>query len=165
MKAFRTFTLVCILIGGLTAGATAQNLVEKVDLKGGMIDAARSKQEKMLPARPGVPDLIGASTYAFAASAGIPLEDMSSGTTLLVAAGLDDNASAVTNIGFPFIYDGVALPNFLLTQMVFAGSAQRPSHRPLTMPVPRPGLPRRPTRRRSLRTTTILDRHQRKGSF
>ncbi|MFL6253855.1 MAG: beta strand repeat-containing protein, partial [Pyrinomonadaceae bacterium] len=43
---------------------------------------------------------------------GVALEDMSSGTTQLVAASLDDNASAVTNIGFEYWYDGVRATQF-----------------------------------------------------
>ncbi|HRI65435.1 MAG TPA: hypothetical protein PK156_14405 [Polyangium sp.] len=50
--------------------------------------------------------LINAGTYAFAASTGATLEDMSSGTTLIVVADVDDNASAVAPIGFDFWYDG-----------------------------------------------------------
>jgi hypothetical protein len=112
MKIYRVISLVYILIGVLAVGATAQNQVDRVDLKAGLIDAASSKSEKMPQVKSGTPQLISGSTYAFAASAGIPLEDMSSGTTQLVGAGLDDNASAVTNIGFPFIYDGVAFTQF-----------------------------------------------------
>jgi len=56
-------------------------------------------------------NLITSTTYAFAAGTAA-LEDMSSDTTLLVAAGLDDTASAVTNIGFDFYYDGVRYTQF-----------------------------------------------------
>jgi hypothetical protein len=47
-------------------------------------------------------DLVTASSYPFAATTGVSLDDMSSGTTQLVAASQDDTASAVTNIGFDF---------------------------------------------------------------
>ncbi len=57
-------------------------------------------------------NLISATTYAFTSGAGVGLEDMSSGTTLLVGANLDDNASAVTNIGFDFWYDGVRFTQY-----------------------------------------------------
>ncbi len=57
-------------------------------------------------------ELIASGTYAFAASTGASLEDMSSGTTLLVAADQDDAASAVTPIGFDFFYDGVRQTQF-----------------------------------------------------
>ena len=52
-------------------------------------------------------ELINVGTYGFAASTGAVLEDMSSGTTLLVAADLDDFPSALAPIGFDFWYDGV----------------------------------------------------------
>jgi hypothetical protein len=58
------------------------------------------------------PDLVTATTYPFSSASGVALEDMSSGTTQLVAANLDDNASAVTNIGFEFWYDGVRFTQF-----------------------------------------------------
>ena len=57
-------------------------------------------------------NLITAASYAFAAPAGIALEDMSSGTTQLLGASLDDNASAVTPIGFDFWFDGVRYSEF-----------------------------------------------------
>src|SRR5215831_318176 len=46
------------------------------------------------------PELITAGTYAFTNSGGAVLENMSSGTTQLVAADVDDAPSPVTNIGF-----------------------------------------------------------------
>ncbi|HEV7858018.1 MAG TPA: fibronectin type III domain-containing protein [Pyrinomonadaceae bacterium] len=57
-------------------------------------------------------DAVTATTYPFTTSAGVALEDMSSGTTQLVAANVDDTASAVTNIGFDFWYDGVRFTQF-----------------------------------------------------
>ncbi len=56
--------------------------------------------------------LISAATYAYAPLSSIALEDMSSGTTQLVGASQDDTASAVTNIGFDFWYDGVRFSQF-----------------------------------------------------
>ena len=57
-------------------------------------------------------DLISATTYPFTTGAGVALEDMSSGTTQLLGPNLDDTASAVTNIGFDFWYDGVRHSQF-----------------------------------------------------
>ncbi|HKE57766.1 MAG TPA: Calx-beta domain-containing protein [Pyrinomonadaceae bacterium] len=57
-------------------------------------------------------NLVTATSYPFAATTGIPLDDMSTGTTQLVAANQDDTASAVTNIGFDFWYDGVRTTQF-----------------------------------------------------
>jgi hypothetical protein len=64
------------------------------------------------PARPTAPDLITAGTYSFTSGTGVALQDMSSGTTQLVGAGQDDTASALTNIGFDFWYDGVRVSQF-----------------------------------------------------
>src|SRR6266404_1744940 len=58
------------------------------------------------------PDLITVTTYAFTNDSAVALEDMSSGTTQLVAANLDDTPSVVTNIGFEFWYDGVRFTQF-----------------------------------------------------
>src|SRR5260221_1822558 len=55
---------------------------------------------------------ISATTYPFAASSGVALEDMSSGTTTLVAPNLDGGVSAVTNIGFDFWFVGVLQTQF-----------------------------------------------------
>ena len=57
-------------------------------------------------------DLITAASYPLTVASGVPLEDMSSGTTQLIGAALDDNASAVTNIGFDFWFDGVRHSQF-----------------------------------------------------
>ena len=58
------------------------------------------------------PEAVTTTSYPFTATSGVPLEDMSSGTATLVAANLDDNASAVTNIGFDYWYDGVRFTQF-----------------------------------------------------
>lgn len=60
----------------------------------------------------GSADLITASTYSYSFLTGVALEDISSGSTLLVGGGADDTASAVTNIGFDFLYDGVRHSQF-----------------------------------------------------
>jgi hypothetical protein len=53
------------------------------------------------------PNAIAATSYPFTSSAGAALEDMSTGTTVLVTADKDDFTSAVTPIGFDFWFDGV----------------------------------------------------------
>ena len=69
-----------------------------------------SSSEAALPTSSG--ELISASTYAFAALTGVSLEDMSSGTTQLVAASQDDTVSPVIDIGFDFWFDGVRHSQF-----------------------------------------------------
>ena len=68
--------------------------------------ADRRRKPSLAPNRAATPDLIGAGSYPFTSAAGVALKDMSSGTTQLVAASQDDTASAVTNIGFEYWYDG-----------------------------------------------------------
>ena len=71
--------------------------------------AAREGQKAQVK---GSADLITATSYVFSSASGVALEDMSSGTTQIVAANLDDTASAVQNIGFDFWYDGVRFTQF-----------------------------------------------------
>ena len=52
------------------------------------------------------------SSYTFATAAGTSLEDMSSGTTQIIADGVDDGSSAVTNIGFSFFYNCTSYTQF-----------------------------------------------------
>jgi hypothetical protein len=58
------------------------------------------------------PNAITPAGYPFTSAAGVPLEDMSAGTTQLVGPGVDDTASAVAGIGFDFWYDGVRASQF-----------------------------------------------------
>lgn len=55
---------------------------------------------------------ITAATYPFSATSGVALEDMSTGTTTLVGADLEDSASAVANIGFDFYFIGTRQTQF-----------------------------------------------------
>jgi uncharacterized repeat protein (TIGR01451 family) len=50
--------------------------------------------------------------YAFATNVSGTFTDMSSGTTQLVAAGQDDTSSALTNIGFDFVFMGTRFTQF-----------------------------------------------------
>ncbi len=56
-----------------------------------------------------------ASSYAFATSTTGSLVDMSTGTTTLVAANLDDTVSPVTLIGFDFFFQGARQDRFTVT--------------------------------------------------
>ena len=78
-----------------------------------VFDEAATKRGEVEPKveaaeKPGSPsaELVNAGTYAFTSSTGAALEDMSSGTTLLLAADADDAASAIAPIGFDFWFDG-----------------------------------------------------------
>lgn len=57
-------------------------------------------------------NLITSTTYVFSSAAGVTLEDMSSGTTQLIAPATDDNNSVLSNIGFEFWFDGVRFTQF-----------------------------------------------------
>src|SRR6185369_9443732 len=58
------------------------------------------------------PNAVTVGTYPFSNFSGVALEDMSSGTTQLVAANQEDTASTVNNIGFDFWFDGVRQTQF-----------------------------------------------------
>lgn len=88
-----------------TAVASA---IGKRDMAVGKDQGTDSIDQVFLPS----PDLVTATSYPFTSAAAIPLEDMSSGTTQIVAANQDDTASAVTSIGFDFWFDGVRQTQF-----------------------------------------------------
>ena len=50
--------------------------------------------------------------YTLSTSGAPPLDDMSSGTSLLIFSANDDVASSVQNIGFPFYFGGVTYTQF-----------------------------------------------------
>jgi hypothetical protein len=86
--------------------------IERIDKRGA---SAFEPQEDVVEGQRVVPPdalVVAATTYPFAAASGVALEDMTSGTTQLVAASQDDTASPVTNIGFDFWYDGVRATQF-----------------------------------------------------
>ncbi|MBN8481130.1 MAG: DUF11 domain-containing protein [Xanthomonadales bacterium] len=72
--------------------------------------AAMPESMAAAAAMPDVPD--AASNYAFATGTDASLTNMSTGTTQLLGPNVDDTASAVTNIGFSFIFQGTAFTQF-----------------------------------------------------
>lgn len=57
-------------------------------------------------------ETIGAAQYPFTALSGVGLDDMSSGTTQLIAGGTDDANSALAPIGFLFRFAGTNYTDF-----------------------------------------------------
>ena len=57
-----------------------------------------------------------ASNYAFTTATNAALADMSSGTAQLLARDLNDVASALTNIGFDFFFQGVRFDQFSVNE-------------------------------------------------
>ena len=90
--------------------------------------ATAEKAGETLPTRPGggkgeqppeskqdpmIPQVINnAANYAFSTATDASLTDMSSGTTQLLAANIDDTASALTNIGFDFYFQSARFTQF-----------------------------------------------------
>ena len=87
-------------VGALDTSADAKAEPTRQDKDGIKVEEAEK------PSAPSS-ELVNAGTYVFTSASGVPLESMSSGTTLLIGADGDDHASAVTPIGFEFWYDGV----------------------------------------------------------
>lgn len=119
MNLFRNLGLPLFLMLVCAFGLFAQNqepilsdrLVNDKTLdKDNLLDNFTPLEEFLVPGE--TAQLINASTYSFSPQTSIALEDMSSGTTQLVGASLDDTASAVTNIGFDFWYDGARYSQF-----------------------------------------------------
>jgi hypothetical protein len=74
-------------------------------------DAAATVSSKGVPR-------VGEATgnYSFATATNASLTDMSSGTTQLLAANIDDTASALTNIGFDFYFQGARFAQFSINE-------------------------------------------------
>ena len=74
------------------------------------------KQERAPEAAPEQPGNVAtprvAASYAFATTTTGSLADMSTGTTTLLAANIDDTASALTSIGFDFYFQGARFSQF-----------------------------------------------------
>ncbi|MBP9935338.1 MAG: hypothetical protein KBF52_06170, partial [Pyrinomonadaceae bacterium] len=107
----------------LATALIAQDLAEPAtaELKSTKGKSAENVIESMFPyASDGIrnsaviwnTDIADAGTYLFATTTSGSLTDMSAGTTQLVAANADDTASAVTNIGFDFYFQGVRYSQF-----------------------------------------------------
>ena len=66
---------------------------------------------------PSIPQVITvASNYTFATATNGSLTDMSSGTTQLLAANIDDTASALASIGFDFFFQGARFTQFSINE-------------------------------------------------
>lgn len=87
-------------------GKEANNLPPE-KLQGLANPAPPENTEGFIPQGPEV-----ASNYTFGTTTTGSLTDMSSGTTQLLGANLDDTASAVANIGFDFYFQGVRFSQF-----------------------------------------------------
>jgi hypothetical protein len=106
MKIFKNiFTLVLILFFSViylhAQEASAAN-------NGSPAESGKSVRDlnSFKPGAGGPDSIITGASYAFSPQPGIPLEDMSSGTTQLIAPGSDNDNSALGQIGFVTRFDG-----------------------------------------------------------
>ncbi|HEX3281731.1 MAG TPA: fibronectin type III domain-containing protein, partial [Pyrinomonadaceae bacterium] len=106
------FIAMTILASSLGVGAFVREAsVREKGKSNKTIDGSSSGTQQKSSVNPG-PEAVTGVTYPFTSSSGVALEDMSSGTTQLVAANQEDTASSVNNIGFDFWFDGVRQTQF-----------------------------------------------------
>ena len=87
-----------------TTEAGAISVASRVEEASGI--QAQSKEPSISP------EAVSAASYPFSSLSGVALEDMSSGTTQVIAPDQDDTASTVQNIGFDFWFDGARNTQF-----------------------------------------------------
>jgi FG-GAP-like repeat/Fibronectin type III domain len=101
--------------GNLTTKVEARldsNSISKGDAKA-RTDSRALKATAQLNAPQG-PEVAG--NYTFTTATNASLTDMSSGTTQLLAANIDDTASALTSIGFDFFFQGARFTQFSINE-------------------------------------------------
>src|SRR6478752_2768379 len=94
----------------LAASAAAQAGAVGVEAVASVAIKTTAHEEAAPMSLPFVPSV--ASNYTFTTTTTGSLADMSSGTTQLLAGNIDDTASALTNIGFEFIFQRVRYTQF-----------------------------------------------------
>ncbi|MEP7074790.1 MAG: hypothetical protein ABI878_03185 [Acidobacteriota bacterium] len=112
MRIFKILVLLTMMISSSAVSSFAQATAER--LEPGRDEQPVKKEGLKLKIKNDAINgklSIGAGTYAFTTGTAA-LDDMSTGTTQLVAAGTDDTNSALGNIGFEFFYDGVRFTQF-----------------------------------------------------
>ncbi|MGH9874322.1 MAG: DUF4214 domain-containing protein [Pyrinomonadaceae bacterium] len=92
-------------------GAPTQALDRAIEKSGRIpsLEPARAEANQAAPA-PLTPEVAG--NYAFATATNASLTDMSTGTTQLLGANIDDTASTLNNIGFEFYFQGARFTQF-----------------------------------------------------
>jgi hypothetical protein len=127
MKSTRLFVTSILLLLFFTTGSLAQSLEQETEF---LIKNKEIRQTRRLTAAdrepldkkkfpgddPLVPGLANSNNYTFVTQTNASLTDMSSGTTQLLAANIDDTASALTNIGFDFYFQGVRYTTFSINE-------------------------------------------------
>jgi hypothetical protein len=112
---------VALLVAGIMApkasmqeaGSPSTQMAAAIDARSSRpVEDSKPGGESVEAQGPLAVETVTGVSYPFTSAAGIALEDMSTGTTQLVAAAQDDTASAVTNIGFDFWFDGVRQTQF-----------------------------------------------------
>ena len=105
-------------VGLMVGGGSKNRLPENTASPGG---SKNTPPENTAPPAgkqsPPLPQVITvASNYTFATATNASLTDMSAGTTQLLAANIDDTASALTNIGFDFFFQGTRFTQFSINE-------------------------------------------------
>ena len=122
LKAVFGLAMACAL-GANSAWAQDVAVAEAIKKGGALPEVAAKSVDAQPMAQPEAPAAAAAalpdapsvaSNYVFTTTTSGSLTDMSTGTTQLLGADLDDNVSAVTNIGFSFVFQGTPYTQFSL---------------------------------------------------
>lgn len=105
MKTFRMIALGAVIFVLMTIAVFSQDAPAGDTETAENVSVAKTGEDQFAP------EAVSAN-YLFSVQAGIALEDMSSGTTELIAAGADDNNSTVASIGFLYRLEGGTYTTF-----------------------------------------------------
>lgn len=115
LRSIITATMLVLTV--FAAGSLAQNREmvtnDRLDM-GKRVDNAtvETRKTKGLLTDSIIPEVASTNNYVFSTTLTGSLTDMSTGTTQLLAGNIDDTASALTNIGFDFFFQGVRYTTF-----------------------------------------------------
>jgi uncharacterized repeat protein (TIGR01451 family) len=111
MTGMAILAMVCVVPGWAQTATEASALSSRLNQ---LAPKAGQAPDNVVQTIPFVPSVAG--NYAFATTTTGSLTDMSSGTTQLLGANVDDTASALTNIGFDFYFQGVRYTQFSINE-------------------------------------------------
>jgi hypothetical protein len=98
-------------ISGALTQITLAQPAERLDTRQFIVQKAKTRPPVEEIAGAQASELISPTSYAFTTATAL-LEDMSSGTTILVGPGTDDSNSGMAGIGFNFYFDGVSYTHY-----------------------------------------------------
>lgn len=113
MKFLGSLTLLVFCLIAMSGISVSGQIAERINLD--PVDNKKSEEAPIKRAIKGefvLPEIANAGNYVFGTTTTGTMTDMSSGTTTLLAANIDDTASPLTQIGFDFFFQGVRYSTF-----------------------------------------------------